>query len=193
MFDFFWTIVDQFVPFSNKEKLIVQEHLIVRDIPKQHILVDLGDISREVYFINRGCLRFYYLTDDGKEITGFIFQEGMFAGSHESFFSQIPSVQVVESLEACELLVLSYDGLHHLFEEVPKMNVLMRKLLTQRMANAQKVLASLIMNKPEQRYASMLELQPELVNRIPQQVLATYLGITPVSLSRIRKRMMEQK
>ncbi|MEM7368677.1 MAG: Crp/Fnr family transcriptional regulator [Bacteroidota bacterium] len=193
MFDFFWTIVDQFVPFSKKEKQIVQEYMLVRDVPKQQVLVDLGDIAREVYFINRGCLRFYYITEDGKEITGFIFQEGMFAGSHESFFSQIPSVQVVECLEASELIVFSYDGLHQLFEEVPKMNVLMRKLLSQRMAYAQKVVASLIMLKPEERYSSMLDLHPELVNRIPQQVLATYLGITPVSLSRIRKRIMDQK
>ena len=193
MFEQFWNTVEQFVSFSPKEKQSVQNHLIIRDVPKHHILVDLGQVAREVYFVNKGCVRFYYLTDDGKEITGFIFVENMFGGSHESFFSQTPSIQVVETLEASELVVLPYEGLHELFVTVPKMNVFMRKLLTQRMANAQKVVASLIMNKPEERYTSMLELYPQLVNRIPQQVLATYLGITPVSLSRIRKRITDQK
>ena len=128
----------------------------------------------------------------GKEITGFIFQEHMFCGSHESFFSQVPSMQVLETLEPCELLVLSFESLQELYEKVPKMNTMVRKLLEQRMANAQKVVASLIMNKPEDRYRSLLELHPEWVHRVPQQVLATYLGITPVSLSRIRRRLTEE-
>ena len=193
MFEQFWNAVGQFVSFSPREKSIIQNHLVIRDIPKHHVLIELGQVSREAYFVNKGCLRFYYLTEEGKEITGFIFLENMFGGSLESFFSQIPSIQIVESLEASELVVLSYESLHQLFEQIPNMNVLMRKILTQRMAYAQKVVASLIMHKPEERYTTMLELRPDLVNRIPQQVLATYLGITPVSLSRIRKRIMEEK
>ena len=101
-------------------------------------------------------------------------------------------MQVLETLEPCELLVLSYESLQELYEKVPKMNTMVRKLLEQRMANAQKVVASLIMNKPEDRYRSLLELHPEWVHRVPQQVLATYLGITPVSLSRIRRRLTEE-
>ena len=193
MFDQFWKFTEQFVQFTKKERAIIQECLIVRDVPKNYTLVDLGEIAKETFFINKGCLRFYYLTETGNEITGFIFQENMFAGSHESFFSQVPSVQVLETLEDSELLVLKYKDLNQFFEHIPAMNVFVRKLLEQRMSHAQKVVASLIMNKPEDRYTSMLELYPQLVNRIPQQVLATYLGITPVSLSRIRKRIMDQE
>ncbi|MEM6261981.1 MAG: Crp/Fnr family transcriptional regulator [Bacteroidota bacterium] len=192
MYEQFWKFTDMFVHFSDKERSSIREYLITRDVPKNHLLVDLGDISSEVFFINKGCVRFYYLTEAGEEITGFIFTENMFTGSHESFFSQTPSTQVLQTLEPCELVVLPYEGLQTLFDTVPKMNIFVRKLLEQRMSHAQKVVASLIMNKPEKRYTSMLELQPDLVNRIPQQVLATYLGITPVSLSRIRKRIMDQ-
>ena len=193
MFDQFWNFTEQFVRFTPKERAIIQEHLRVRDVPKNYPLVELGSVASESYFINKGCLRFYYLTEAGNEITGFIFQENMFAGSHESFFSQVPSMQVLETLEESELLVMSYSDLHNLFETVPRMNVFVRKLLEQRMSHAQKVVASLIMHKPEERYTSMLELYPQLVNRIPQQVLASYLGITPVSLSRIRKRITERE
>lgn len=193
MFDSFWRIFQQLAPFSPKEKALIQEKLIYRDVPKHHILVDLGQIAHEMYFIQKGCIRLYYSTADGKEITGFIFEENMFTSSLESVISQIPSIQVLETLEASELVVLPYDGLLKLYEEVPKMNVVIRKILEQRMINAQKVVASLIMNKPEERYSSMLDLQPALINRIPQQVLATFLGITPVSLSRIRKRIMDQE
>lgn len=189
MFENFWKFTAQFVSFSTKEKTLIKEKLTLRDVPKNHILVDLEQISREIFFINKGCLRFYYLTDEGNEVTGFIFQENMFAGSLESFFTQQPSTQVLETLEASELLVLTYDGLHELYETVPKMNILVRKLLEQRMAFAQRVVASLIIHKPEDRYIAYRELHPNLENRIPQHVLASYMGITPVSLSRIRRRI----
>lgn len=193
MFDQFWTFTEQFVQFTNKEKAIIKEALTVRDIPKHFTLVDLGEVAREVYFINKGLLRFYYITDDGQEVTGFIFQENMFAGSHESFFSKIPSIQILESLEDSELLVISYDQLQQLYATIPNMNTFGRKLLEMRMAFAQKVVASLIINKPQDRYTSYQALHPGLESRIPQHILASYMGITPVSLSRIRSRIAKKK
>ncbi len=188
MFDHFWKFTSQFVHFSAREKEQIGAHLILRDVPKQHILVDFGDIAREVYFINKGLLRFYYITDDGREVTGFVFQEGMMAGAHESFFGQQPSLQVLETIEAAELLVLPYDALEQLYTGIPKLNVFVRKLLEQRMSHAQKVVASLILHKPADRYKEYQRLHPGLEGRIPQHMLATFMGITPVSLSRIRGR-----
>ena len=184
----FWNFANQLVLLNDTEKKKIQKEFTFRKVKKNTILVDLGQTAKEVYFINQGCLRFYYLTDEGNEITGFVFTENMFAGSHESFFSQVPSIQVLETLEGSELIVLSYEKLQRLYTEVPKMNTLSRKLLEQRMAHAQKVIASLIINKPQDRYTTYQKLHPGLENRIPQHVLASYMGITPVSLSRIRSR-----
>lgn len=151
-------------------------------------MVNLEQVSNELYFIAKGCVRFYYITEDGNDITGFVFIENMFAGALESFFSQIPSNQILESIEECELLVLSYDSLNKLYLEVPAFNTLVRKILEMRMAHAQKVIASLIMHKPEERYTAYKDLHPEIEKRIPQHILSSFMGITPVSLSRIRAR-----
>lgn len=193
MFDPFWKFTAQFVSFSANEKEHIKRTVTLKDVPKNYTLIDVGQTAQEVYFINKGLLRFYYLTDEGNEVTGFIFQENMLAGSHESFFSQVPSVQILETLEESELLVFSYDQLQQLFTDIPKMNVFVRKLLEQRMAFAQKIVASLIIHKPEDRYTAYQELHPGLENRIPQHILASYMGITPVSLSRIRKRISEKR
>ena len=116
----------------------------------------------------------------------------MFAGSAESFYTQQSSTQVLEALEDSELLVITRDSLNYLYETIPRMNVFGRKLLEQRMAFAQKVVAALIIHKPEDRYIAYRELHPELENRIPQHILASYMGITPVSLSRIRRRIAKK-
>lgn len=192
MFTSFWQFAQQFEPFSAAEKQLVQQKFVLLDVPAHHRLVGIGQRANYLYFVNRGCLRFYYPTADGQEITGFIFEEGGFAGVLESFFTQTPSQQVLETLEDCELLALSHADLEKLYQEVPRMNVLVRKILEQRMAYAQKVVASLILQSPEERYEALLRRQPQLLQRVPQKVLATYLGITPVSLSRIRKRISEK-
>lgn len=44
------------------------------------------------------------------------------------------------------------NNLQQLYLDVPKMNILVRKILEQRMAFAQKIVASLIINKPQDRY-----------------------------------------
>jgi len=191
-FDDFFNFTDQFVQFSNKDKEIIERKLVIRDVPKKHTLVNLDQVATEVYFVVKGCLRFYYITEDGRDITGFVFVEHMFAGSHESFFSQLPSSQVLETIEHCELLVLSYSSLHELYEEVPLFNVLVRKVLEMRMSHAQKVIASLIINKPEDRYTSYTDLHPGIEQRIPQHILSSFMGITPVSLSRIRARQAKK-
>lgn len=187
----FWKFTDRYVLFSQQEKAIIQEYLTPKTFSKNHLLVDLGDVSKEIYFIIKGCIRYYYITDDGREVTGFIFQEQMMSGSHNSFFSQVPSSQILETIEDSEVLVLGYTGLIELYEKVPKMNELVRKILEHRFSFAQSVIASLIINKPEERYRQLLKQQPGLVNRVPLHILATYIGITPVSLSRIRARKLK--
>lgn len=189
MYPSLWKYTDQFVHFDESEKRLLEKRLKAKRIGKGEILVDLGDICEEIFFIRKGLIRFYYLTEQGQEITGFIFDEGIFATSLESFLTQTPSYQVLESLEEGEVLALSHSDLEELYHLLPKTQELVRKINQQRMINAQKVLASLIIHKPEERYCSFLEMRPDLVGRIPQKVLATYLGITPVSLSRIRKRI----
>ncbi len=188
IFEPFFNFADALVKFKPSDRKKIQDRLIPREVPKNYQLVKLDQIAKEVYFINKGCLRFYYITEEGKDITGFVFTENMFAGSHESFFSQLPSNQVLETLEESRLLALSYDDLNSLYEDVPDINILVRKVLEMRMSHAQKVIASLISLKPEERYTAYADLHPGLEQRIPQHILSTYMGITPVSLSRIRGR-----
>ncbi|MBW3545027.1 MAG: Crp/Fnr family transcriptional regulator [Bacteroidetes bacterium] len=189
MYQQFWRFAEALVRFSPHDKSLVEEKLVYKEMPAFYTLVRSGQIASQIYFVNHGCLRFYYPLPDGQEVTGFIFVENHFAGVLESFFSQTPSKQVLESLEPCQLLAISFQDLHELYELVPTMHVLVRKVLEQRMIYAQQVVASLIMQSPEERYQQLLQNRPELLNRVPQKILATYLGITPVSLSRIRKRI----
>ena len=181
--------VAQLVSLSASERRFLEEQLVYREVPKKFTLIKEGEVAKELYFINRGCLRFYY-NREGDEITGFIFLESLFATALDSFLQQEPSHQIVETLEDSELLVISYANLQKLYNASVNFQIFGRRLAEQRLVNAQRILASYILDSPEERYRKLLATQPEWLQRVPQHYIASFLGITPVSLSRIRKRII---
>lgn len=189
MFEQFYQQAEKIVSFTPKEKELIENAFTFRQVPKKFILSKEGGIARELYFINKGLMRLYY-TRDGEEITGYIFRENLFASSYDSFLRQSPSLQTLETLEDCELLVITKPELDHLYATLPKMNILGRKVVEQRFVNAQRILSSFIMDSPEDRYRKFETENGDLLLRVPHHIIASYLGITPVSLSRIRKRLM---
>lgn len=190
MFTSFHKVVSQFVEFDNKEKEILESAFTYCEIPKKFILTKQGEVAKELYFINKGLIRLYY-TKNNEEITGFMFKENLFASSYDSFLRQTPGIQTLESLEPCELLVISKDKLEELYVTLPKMNILTRKVAEQRFINSQRILSSFLLESPEERYKRFEQHHKDLIQRVPLNIIASFLGITPVSLSRIRKRMLD--
>ncbi|TKK71835.1 hypothetical protein FC093_02110 [Ilyomonas limi] len=133
-----------------------------------------------------------YDTKDGDEIAGYIFKENVFASSYDSFLRQVPGIQTLETLEECELLVIGYTRLQQLYDELPKMHIVARKVAEQRFINAQLMLSSFILDSPEERYRKFAVQHGDLLLRVPHHIIASYSGITPVSLSRIGRRLMVQ-
>jgi len=189
MFEQFFSFASNLVHFTNQEKQLIQNAFTFRQVPKKFKLAEEGKIAREVYFINKGLLRLYY-TKDGEDITAFIFKEHLFASSYDSFLRKVPSIQTLETLEDADLLVINYDEMQRLYELVPAMNILTRKIAEQRFINAQMILSSYILDSPEERYRKFEAAHGDLLLRVPHYMIASFLGITPVSLSRIRKRLM---
>lgn len=190
MFSDFYKYTGQIVSFTDSEKAIIESAFTVRQVPKKFKLAEEGKIARELFFINKGLVRLYY-TKDGEEITGYIFKEHLFASSYDSFLRQTPSIQTLEALEDCDLLVISFTTLQELYDALPKMNILARKVAEQRFINGQAILSSFILDSPEERYRKFEAQHGDLLLRVPHHIIASYLGITPVSMSRIRKRMLE--
>ncbi len=190
MFKNLYEYIQPFVSFTESEKQILESAFTFRQVPKKFKLAEEGKIAKELYFILNGLVRLYY-TKDGEEITGYIFKENLFASSYDSFLRQVPSIQTLETLEECDLLVISYKRLQQLYDELHKMHIVARKVAEQRFINAQLMLSSFILDSPEERYRKFEQQHGDLLLRVPHHIIASYLGITPVSLSRIRKRLME--
>jgi len=191
MFTSIFNYISQFKNFTTEEKHIIESYFTFRQVPKKFALIKKGKIARELYFINKGLLRLYY-SKDTEDITAFIFREHLFASCYDSFLRQAPGNQSLDTLEDVELLVISYDDLQALYNKIPKMETVARKIAEQRFINAQMILSSYILDSPEERWKKFEATQGDLLLRVPHHMIASFLGITPVSLSRIRKRLMKE-
>lgn len=191
IFDQLHQLTAQFAHLTAREKQLFEDAFTFRQVPKNFMLVREGQVARELYFINKGLLRLYY-QKGGEYITGYIFRENLFASSYDSFLQRSPSIQFLDTLEDCELLSVTKEKMDELYEQVPRINILTRKIAEQRFINAQKILSSFLLDTPEERYLKFVEKNGDLLLRVPHHIIASYLGITPVSLSRIRKRVQEK-
>lgn len=170
---------------SNWDKF---DHLFKRqEVPAKTILLQEGEISRTMFFIEKGCLR-TWVNNDGREITTQFFFEGDKVSSIESFRTNQPSLYSIESLEPCILQTISQQDFQNALENFPEIKEQMQEHLFRRLLQSQKIFYSYLKNTPQQRYQELIEEYPHIIQRIPQHYIASYLGITSVSLSRIRNR-----
>lgn len=179
-------------PLNQEDLECIAEVAELASFNKKELIVEEGQVAKYMYFVTKGACRQYF-NKDGEEICALFFLDGQFATVLASFIPQLPSIQNLEAMEDVEAIGLSHEALYHLYETRPNIERVGRMAMERRYVFAQMLLASHIMDTPEQRYQKLLQNEPELVNRIPQSYLASYLGVTPVSLSRIRKRIFTKK
>lgn len=163
-------------------------HLFKRqEVAARTILLAEGDISRTMFFIEKGCLR-TWVNNNGREITTQFFFEGDKVSSIESFMANQPSLYSIESIESCILYAMPKKAFQDVLEHAPRLKEEMQAHLFKRLIQGQKLFFSFLKHTPQQRYEELLQVHPEIIQRVPQHYIASYLGITPVSLSRIRNR-----
>lgn len=156
--------------------------------PKKAWLLNEGDISNHLIFIEKGCVRSWF-NNDGDDITFQFFFEGSFVSSLESFRKRKPSLFNLETIEPSVLHMIHKDDLDAAVNDVPELKDAVNDLLSDRLYHYQKLFLSRIKNTPQHRYIELMKENPEIFKRVPHHYIASYLGITPVSLSRIRKKI----
>lgn len=119
-----------------------------QEIPAKTILLHEGQISKTMFFIEKGCLR-TWINNDGKEITTQFFFEGDGVSSIESFRTNQPSLYSIESLEPCILKTLSQKDFQIVLESSPELRKKLEDHLFRRLFQSQQLLYSFLKNKPK--------------------------------------------
>jgi CRP-like cAMP-binding protein len=175
------------VALTEEEKLLFCDALTLRQIlPKQYLLQQ-GDICRHESFVCKGCLRSFYVDDQGNEHTLHFAMEDWWISDLKSYIRHEPATRNIIALEPVIVLQIERHKREELLKKVPALERFWRILNEHAsMAQDERILGS-ITETGAQRYKALLEKYPTIDQRLPLKHIASYLGITPVFLSQIRR------
>ncbi len=156
--------------------------------PARAFLLREGEISRKMFFVEKGCLR-TAINSHGRDITTQFFFEGSVVASFESFRSNRPSPISIRSVDPSTVLILLKKDFERILRDFPETKEMLLEMAFRRFEVYSRLFTSYLTQTPRQRYLTLLREHPEIIERIPQHYIASYLGITPVSLSRIRHKL----
>lgn len=187
LFDF----IAKYISITEEEKNAILSLDIFHSVKKGTTLLKEGQLSKESYFVLKGCIRTYYVLTGEEKTTAFYTEmEGL---TPPCVINKTPSDYFVSCVEDSILLISNADMGEEINGKFPKFDTMCRILSEELLAKQQMNFDEFKTSSPEQRYLNLLQNRPDLVQRVPQHQLASYIGIKPQSLSRLRARIIEKK
>lgn len=177
------------IDLSQKEQEEFLSILAETKILKKELLIRPGDTVTNEYYVVKGCLQAFYLTEDGnKHIIQFAVED-WWISDFEAFFNETPAQLSIEAIEDSILLALNKRSLETLYSRIPKFERFFRIKTTGAFVALRKRILSSLQKTGTERYLEFCSTYPNIESRVPNSYIANYLGITPESLSRIRKEL----
>ncbi|MFV9551763.1 Crp/Fnr family transcriptional regulator [Algibacter sp. PT7-4] len=179
---------ESYSPISNESWLLIKSIIQFKTLQKDEVLLQNGQVARNVYFVCHGALRAYVTDTDGNIYNKNIFLETDFAGSTVSYLLNKPSNFTLEALENTTLISLNYKKYRQLINNNNDLkNFYIAYLEKNWVIDKEEREVSIVMENATKRYLALRSKYPNIDKRIQQLQLASHLGITPTQLSRIRK------
>ena len=174
------------MPYEQQQKFLAA--LEVEQVPKKTQLLRAGEVCDFEAYVNKGCIRSYFLDEHGHEVTLQFATEDWWVSDVVSMAEGKPSRIFIEALEDSELLCIHRDKKEDLYRDVPGLERVFRMMLQRNLGALQDRLFATMAWPAEERYEAFLKRFPQLPNRVPQHMIASYLGITAEFLSKLRAR-----
>jgi CRP/FNR family transcriptional regulator, anaerobic regulatory protein len=190
MLEHFMAFADRVIPLTHEQAVILISAFSRKVVVlKKDCILKEGQYTDEVYFINKGLLRSYYVKPNGEELTANFFFAPIVTGDLAALNSKMPTQVHLQAVQDTEVYIAKIYDIELLGEQHLFVWKFFAKYFQMIYMFSHQNQISQIFDNPTQRYLNLFRQRPKVVEEIPQYYVASYLGIKPESLSRIRKRL----
>ena len=154
-------------------------------LSKTSILIQEKQTNKYIYFLEKGICRIFYFKKDKEIILDFAFPGDIILPLN-SYIHQLPTYEIVDTLEECTIYRIPIDKLKKLYKNSLVISNWGRKLAELETLKIEERLMQNLFKSATEKYADLLKKAPQLLHKIKLGYIASYLGVSQVTLSRIR-------
>ena len=178
----------RFVDLNDQEIQLLEKYVRPVNLKKKEYLLKAGQVCLGLYFVEKGCLRMFFINDKlVEQITQFAL-DGWWLADYFSFMDNKSSDYYIQAIEKSEILTIDAAVFEQLLAEVPQLERYFRIIMQRAVAASQVRTRLMFEMTKEEFYQHFATSFPEFVQRVPQYMVASYLGLTPEYVSELRKK-----
>jgi CRP-like cAMP-binding protein len=159
---------------------------------KGDIILPMGDICDQIFFIESGIVRSFWLKE-GKEMSKWFMFPGDIVIAVISWHRRTPSNEQHVALDDCVCWGLSYAEIEQTYDDYREFDRHGRRIEGEYYSRLQEHMDDINNMSALERYTILMDKNPELVSLIPYKYLNSYLGVKTRTLTKIKKQYTDNK
>jgi CRP-like cAMP-binding protein len=177
------------IKFTEEETDRLYDKMKQKTLKRKEFLLRAGTDVNDIYYIEGGCLRTYFIDSSGKEHTLQFAIKGWWISDYIALYGKVKtkSVSYIECIKDATLYKISKKDFDNLCKEIPKVGGLYISNLESAFGAFQRRILENLTLSAKERYINFVNTYPNIEQSVKNYHIASYLGITTESLSRIRK------
>lgn len=176
---------DYHIQTASSIKLFT-EKAVIREYHKDQIIFSEGKKSDYEYFLLKGVLHRYNISDKGESVTTGFYMATSVITPHHARTNNNKSIFTLEALTDSVIAEIPADEFELLRSTNNEFHLFGQTIIEGELS---KIFFSEVVNRSysaRERLLNLRKVFPNLENLVPLTVIASYLGITNVSFSRLR-------
>lgn len=184
------SFLDSFgLSIPEEERKIFLSSFFEKKFKKGEHIVYSGSVSPFLGIIAQGLVRFYFITNDGKEYNQTFKKEHHLIADHYSILTGNSSIFSIQALEDTIVYATNYEIMNELYQKNRAWDRIGRLLIEKNFTLKAEREHSLLTLDAEGKYQKFLEDFKDFGDRLSQQEIALYIGVNPSTLNRLIKKL----
>ncbi|MFZ4928418.1 Crp/Fnr family transcriptional regulator [Chryseobacterium sp. Mn2064] len=183
------TYINKRISTTDEELKTILSYFQPIQLKKNEMLLNSGQNSQRTFFVVSGCLRIFFINEEGQDSTRYFAFENQFATALTSFITSEPSDECIQAVEDSEVYYITHKNFYHLLNIIPQWEKFYRIYLETAYVNNTKRLMSFLVQDALDKYRQLLDENPIIVRRLSNKMVASYLNISQETLSRLKSRL----